>query len=75
MMNIKDLNVTVTYTVSLSELEIPENVYNQIIESFDNNDEVSDVDYPDAYNWLTSNISERDSMDWSVEIDYISLNE
>jgi hypothetical protein len=31
--------------------------------------------FPDALDWLTTNISERDSCDWSVEIDELSIND
>jgi hypothetical protein len=77
-MNIKDIRIVVTYTVALSELEVPENVYEQLVEAYYGNDTI-EIDgspyFADALDWLTTNIRERDSCDWSVEIDELSTNE
>lgn len=76
-MNIKDITIVVTYTVRLSELEVPEDVYEQLVEAYDGNDTI-EIDgspyFSDTLDWLTTNISEKDSYDWSVEIDELSTN-
>jgi hypothetical protein len=77
-MNIKDIRFVVTYTVALSELEVPENVYEQLVEAYEEN-EIIEIDgssyFADALDWLTTNISESDSCDWSVEIDELITND
>ena len=71
---IKKLSVTITYTVSLGDLEnVPENVYEQLEKAYDNAHSVSPTDprmrYSEAADWLSNNIRERDCMDWECEID------
>jgi hypothetical protein len=77
-MNIKDIRIAVTYTVRLSELEVPENVYEQLVEAYDE-DEIIETDglscFSDALNWLMSNISEKDAIDWNAEISDLSTND
>lgn len=36
MKTIKNLTVTVTYTVGLEDIEVPEEVYDDLIENYDN---------------------------------------
>lgn len=75
MITIKDLTVKVTYTVGLCEVEMPEEVHKQLLEAFGNGDEIEMgglSEYPDAYEWLSCNIRERDCMDWCAEIEDIS---
>ena len=66
------------YTVALSELEVPEDVYEQLVEAYEEN-EIIEIDgssyFADALDWLTTNISEKDSCDWSVEIDELITND
>jgi len=77
MVTIKDLTVKVTYRVGLSEAEMPEKVHQQLLESSENGDEIEMggiSKYPDAYEWLSENIHERDCMDWEAEIEEVSEN-
>lgn len=73
MKTIKDLTVKVTYTVGLSDVEVPENVYDALIECYDNCEEISadDVANDIAFEWILDNIHESDAMDWKCEIDDI----
>jgi hypothetical protein len=77
MVTIKDLTVKVTYRVCLVEVEMPEKVHQQLLEASENGDEIEMggiSKYPDAYEWLSDNIRERDCMDWSAEVDDVSGN-
>ena len=69
MKTIKDLRVTVKYTVGYGNLEVPDDVYEQLM----NNSEFSctDFDRGEAMDWLADNIREEDAMDWEYEIDDI----
>ncbi len=77
MVTIKDLTVKVTYRVGLGEVEMPEKVHQQLLEASENGDEIEMggiSKYPDAYEWLSDNIRERDCMDWEAEIEEVSEN-
>ena len=69
---IKDLNVTVTYTVGLGEVEVPDKVFEQLKKMFDIDISIGvshPQEYEDAFEWLTNNISEDDAMVWSYEVE------
>lgn len=69
---IKDLNVTVTYTVGLGGVEVPDEVFEQLDKmakygitiGLGNTDE-----YEEAFGWLIDNIREDDAMDWEYEVE------
>lgn len=69
---IKDLNVTVTYTVGLGGVEVPDKVFEQldkmakygITVGLGNSDE-----YEEVFGWLIDNIREDDAMDWEYEVE------
>lgn len=77
MKTIKDLTIKVTYIVGLSDVEVPNEVYNALSECYDRG---GDVPMPDeccingqpelaeAAEWLTDNIQQNDAMDWKFEI-------
>lgn len=69
MKTIKDLTVTVTYTVGLGNVEVPDNVFEQL----ESNQEIdiNDDSLSDAMEWLSQHIKEEDAMDWRYEIDDI----
>ena len=69
MKTIEDLTVTVTYTVSYSDVEVPDDVYEQLI----NNSTFSSgfVENQEVLEWLAENINEEDAMDWTFEVDDI----
>lgn len=74
---IKDLTIAVTYTVGLSDVEVPDEVYEALSSCYDEGGEVS----PDSFDkheqiaseWLSDNIHEEDAMAWEYEI--VDLNE
>ena len=75
MKTVKDLTVVVRYRVGLSDIEMPQEVYDQLIEATDNGDVIDSSGmrkHPEAAEWLSENIRERYCMDWECEIEYIS---
>jgi len=75
MKTIKDLTVEVKYRVGLGDVEVRQNVYDQLMEATDNGDAIDSSycpKYPEAAEWLSDNIRERDSMGWECEIEDIS---
>lgn len=72
MRTIKDLTVKVTYTVGLLDVEVPEKVAEQLEQMADYGFDVYDSEiskFPDAFDWLSDNIKERDAMDWAYEVE------
>ena len=69
---IKDLNVTVTYTVGFGGVEVSDEVFEQLDKmakygitiGLGNTDE-----YEEAFGWLIDNIREDDAMDWEYEVE------
>lgn len=72
MKNIKDLTVKVTYEVGLGDLEMPIEVYNQIIKADEKGDKIETMSgnrkYEEAAEWLSQNIQERYCMEWKAEV-------
>lgn len=68
--NVKELIVTVTYTVMFEEIEMPKDVHEEIINAVDDGDKiiVHSLFYGNAQEWLTDNCKESDSMEWEAEI-------
>lgn len=72
MVNIETLTVSVKYRVCLGNLEVPEKVKQQLIEAQERGHEIDPsycTKYPEAAEWLSDNIRERDCMDWECEVD------
>ena len=71
MKKIKNLTVTVTYTVGLNDVEVPDNVYDALSEhdEIDTSTVTPDNDYYEALQWLSNHIQERDGMEWNYEVD------
>ena len=76
MKTIKELTVTVTYRVSINDLEVPDNVYGGLCLIYDNGGHVSDGtilyaredEVKDAYDYLAENIKEDDGFDFEYEL-------
>lgn len=72
MKTVKDLTVRVTYEVGLGDVEMPIEVYNQILESEENGHTIDGMSsagaYLEASDWLGKHITERDCMEWKAEI-------
>ena len=71
MKKIKELNVSVTYEVTLCDIEVPDDVY----EALENNDEISTQDCfnseskeATALDWLSTHVREEDGSEWNYSI-------
>jgi len=72
MKTIKDLTVKVTYSVGLSDVEVPEEVAKQLEQMADHGFSICDSEinkFPEAFNWLSDNISEDDALYWEYEVE------
>lgn len=70
MTKIARLEVTVTYKVGLTNVEIHDKVYDNLFVAAECGDEIEmgGKNYSDEFDWLNSKIKERDCMDWRAEI-------
>jgi len=66
---IKDLRVSVKYTAGGGNIEVPDDIYEKLMDrdEFDCNDQ----DDMNVVEWLSSKFDEKDAMYWSYEIDNI----
>ena len=79
MKTIKDLQVKITYTVGLCNVEVTDEIYDALTEIYDvKNGLVPDPDecfikgerhLENVSEWILDNISEKDAMDWEAEIE------
>lgn len=69
-MKVEDLTIKVTYKVGLGDVEMPKEVYEQLVLASEKGDgiEMQSGKYPDAEIWISDNIKERDCMEWKAEI-------
>lgn len=68
---IKDLAVTVTYTVELGGVEVPDKVFEQLdnMAKYGTSVGIGDSEkYEKAFEWLMNNIREDDAMEWEYEV-------
>lgn len=74
MKNIDRISVTVTYSVGLGNVKAPQNVIDELMKAYDNDDVLDATDtktiqnYSNAIDWLSDNIKERDCYDHNVEL-------
>lgn len=73
MKKIKNLTVTQTYIVQLTDVEVPDSVYESLMEKdeYDSNEFLEGNDAL-AMDWLETNIEQNDATDWRFEIDNIT---
>lgn len=68
---IKDLTVTVTYTVGLGDVEVSDEMFEKLqnleTDTLDTNTLLSD-DKSEVMEWLSNTITESDAYEWSYEI-------
>lgn len=71
MKKIKDLMVKVTYTVSLSDIEVPDEVFDELAKAYDEGGDMPEWDdeLENANEWLSDNIKQEDATDWEYEIE------
>ena len=68
---IKDLVITVTYTVEIGEVEVPDKVFEQLnkMAIYGISVGIGDSEkYEKAFEWLMNNIREEDAMEWEYEV-------
>ena len=70
MKTIKNLIVTVKYTVGYGNIEVSDEAYEQLMNNQEI-DNINDENQSTAMEWLGENMKEEDAMDWSYEIDDI----
>jgi hypothetical protein len=70
MKTIKDLTVTVTYTVSIGDVEVSDRISRQLNSIYDNGGWCSSYGShnADGAEWLRENIEERDAYEWEYTI-------
>lgn len=73
MKKIKDLTVTVTYTVGLCDVEVDEKVFEALTAvahrwGVHNGQLGQDEQVDAAFEWLADNIAEEDAGNWKYEI-------
>ena len=74
MKKIKDLTVTVTYTVGLHDVEVSEKIYEALNALADRgcvNCDFMDLDEQvyTGFGWFSDHIHESDACDWNYEVD------
>ena len=70
-MKVEKISVTVSYKVELSDLEMPDDVFEELVLASEKGIalDIHNLEYPKAANWICDNIEERDAYEWEVEID------
>ena len=64
MKKIKNLNIEVTYSVQLSDVEVPDDVFEELQKAYDTDDSVDECypsEYVNAFDWLRDNVTEDKS--------------
>lgn len=71
MKKIKDLMIKVTYTVSLRDVEVPDEVFDELAKAYDEGGDMPEWDdeLENANEWLSDNIRQEDATDWEYEIE------
>lgn len=71
MKKIKDLMIKVTYTVNLSDVEVPDKIFDELAKAYDEGGNMSELDdeLENANEWLSDNIRQEDTTDWEYEIE------
>lgn len=71
MKKIENMTVTVTYTVGLTGVEVPDNVYDAILEydKIDTGTITPDNDYYEALDWLADHVDESNADEVNYEVD------
>lgn len=71
MKKIENLTVTCKYSVSMSGIEVPDDVYDALMENYElNPDDCRNTkEMNKAIDWLASHVHENDAFDWGYDID------
>ena len=71
MKRLKNLTVSCTYTVGLTDVEVPDEVYEGLASRDDFAAGLSDMSDEEsaAFEWLWENIEEQDATEWECRVD------
>lgn len=73
MKKLKNIRITVTYSVGLGDLNLNEKEFKELKNAYENNETITpmlcDERHTNAYEWLTENAKEADCFDWKCEVD------
>lgn len=71
MKRLKNLTVSCTYTVGLTDVEVPDEVYEGLASRDDFAADMLNLTDEEgaAFEWLWDNIEERDAMEWKFRVD------
>jgi hypothetical protein len=77
MKEINHIDVKMTFNVSLFNIKVPDDVYEQLMELGENSITIdhNDDEFPDAKDWLDNNISSDDAYMWEYEVEEFVLGE
>ena len=70
----KELSIKVTYSVDLSEVEIPEEIAKQMEQAYDRRERIwlwRPLQSPKLEQWLINHVEEEDSEDLEYEIEIL----
>ena len=51
---------------------MPKEIYEQLLKAAKNGDEIEMHKHPEVADWMSSNVREKDCVDWKAEIDDFS---
>lgn len=71
MKTIKNIDIKMTFSVGFSEIEVPDNVYQQLIDASETGIELNEdtKEYAEAYDFLNGRVNSNDAYDWEYEIE------
>lgn len=70
---VKYLSLTVTYTAEYENIEIPNGIYEKMLNAAKNGENIDCEKYPDVAAWMSDNISEKRAMFWDAAVNKIYL--
>lgn len=67
----RTLAVKVTYEVEFSDIEMPEDVFDELLDAMSEYKEIGigSIEYPKAAAWILENIKEKESYSWKASIE------
>jgi len=78
MKKINEITVKVTYEVTLSDLEVTNNIFNELEKIYERGGDVNgsklEFNSPEVLEFLNENFKEDDACDWSYTIDELDYD-
>ncbi len=67
---VDELEISVTYTVNLSEVEIPEDIYQELLESYEEGEFINEdiSSHSKTADWVKANILMEDRYEWIANV-------